>query len=581
MTNNYDKNMKKIKTLLKNTKNYINKIDQILHNEGILKPNRLKKIKLILNNINNDEFTINKIKKEALHKIKNILKDVIYITPISEMSQQLFMFYGSTILKNSLDQFYTPNTISLFIKSILNDGKTYLDPASGTGDLLIEFNGNVHLWEISTEAIEMANLNYEMVQKDMTILEKNSLKEKKIENKIESELYDYVVMNPPFGKKTVTEDKNILDNYILGKNKSKQELGILFIELGLYLLKENGILIAIVPGGYLGNNSNQYLRKFILQSSRILSIIKLPSATFSRSGTGVSTYLLILQKTKFKKEEEITKLNYEIHLKEINKIGYELNKKNTPIQYKKNSQGDYILENDRLIIDNDFQILTNEIKQFSNDNQIENILSENTDTQYESCNIQELLKDDNYVFETGRYMQKYKKVLDTLKKNKKNTCKIEDLCDTNANYSFKIDKNKYYKYIDISQVNTPFYNGKTLLGSKLPGRAKNKVKKNDIVISRLRGNISYTVIFEDDLIVTNGMCILRPKESKNETNLKIILANLKTDHFKIQHQSLTTGSIMESISDTDIYKILINKKIDKRKYNKIYRALTTLHELLT
>ena len=149
---------------------------------------------------------------------------------------------------------------------------------------------------------------------------------------------------------------------------------------------------------------------------------------------------MILQKTKFKKEEEITKLNYQIHLKEINKIGYELNKKNTPIQYKKNSQGDYILENDRLIIDNDFQILTNEIKQFSNDNQIENILSENTDTQYESCNVQELLKDDNYVFETGRYMQIYKNVLDTLKKNKKNTFKIEDLCDK-CNYSFKLIKN--------------------------------------------------------------------------------------------------------------------------------------------
>ena len=206
MTKNYDKNMKKIKTLLKNTKNYINKIDQILHNEGILKPKRLENIKLIINNIDNDEFTINKIKKDALHKIKNILKDVIYITPISEMSQQLFMFYGSTILKNSLDQFYTPNTISLFIKSILNDGKTYLDPASGTGDLLIEFNGNVHLWEISKEAIEMANLNYKMVQKDMTILEKNSLKEK-IENKIESELYDYVVMNPPFGKKLSQKTK--------------------------------------------------------------------------------------------------------------------------------------------------------------------------------------------------------------------------------------------------------------------------------------------------------------------------------------------------------------------------------------
>ena len=51
--------------------------------------------------------------------------------------------------------------------------------------------------------------------------------------------------------------------------------GILFIELGLKLLKEGGILIAVVPGGYLGNNSNAYFREYLIKNHHILSIIKL------------------------------------------------------------------------------------------------------------------------------------------------------------------------------------------------------------------------------------------------------------------------------------------------------------------
>jgi hypothetical protein len=121
------------------------------------------------------------------------------------------------------------------------------------------------------------------------------------------------------------------------------------------------------------------------------------------------------------------------------------------------------------------------------------------------------------------------------------------------------------------------YNGYNILGSKLPSRAKNKVKKNDIIISRLRGNISYSVILEDDIIVTNGMCILRPTNMKN---LLIILSNIKTDNFNTQHQSLTTGSIMETISDKDINNILITKDIKIDNYKKIYEAIFTLKELL-
>ena len=122
------------------------------------------------------------------------------------------MFYGSVITKFSLDQFYTPITISSFIKEIVINGKKFIDPAGGTGDLLIELNGNLNIWEISQDAIEMAKLNYDISNKVVNIKHTNSLLEDI------SEIYDYCIMNPPFGSKTIITDKKILNRYELGIN---------------------------------------------------------------------------------------------------------------------------------------------------------------------------------------------------------------------------------------------------------------------------------------------------------------------------------------------------------------------------
>jgi predicted RNA methylase len=555
----------KILSLIKETTNYINKIDQILHNDGINKLYRLDILKKILINIKNHNFILNDIPIESTNNIINIMNNVLFIIPISEISQQLFMFYGSIILKNTLDQFYTPITISSFINDIVYKDKKYIDPAGGTGDLLVELEGDINIWEISPEAIEMAKLNYDMRGKKVTILNTNSLTQD-----IPIDGYDYCMENPPFGTKTITTDKIILNKYELGINREKQEIGILFIELGIKLLKMGGIMFAIVPGGYLGNNNNKYFRDYLIENTRILSIIKLPSATFSRSGTGVSTYLIVLSKNIVKD------MNYNIHISEIDEIGYVLNKKNTPLKYKLNKDGSYMLIDNKLVIDNDFKDVSKQIKKFAFDNNIFGLINDNDNIEYDKCNISDILNDDNHIMETGRYIKKYKDAIGEIE-NKENATHIKNLCEKNINYSFIINKHYTYKYIDISQVNTPLYNGYNILGSKLPGRAKNKVKKNDIIISRLRGNVSYSVILEDDVIVTNGMCVLRPTNMKN---LLIILSNIKTDNFNVQHQSLTTGSIMETISDKDINNILITKDTNLDNYKKIYEAMFTLKKLL-
>ena len=135
-------------------------------------------------------------------------------------------------------------------------------------------------------------------------------------------------------------------------------------------------------------------------------------------------------------------------------------------------------------------------------------------------------------------------------------------------------------YLDIKEVSTPFYNGKKLYGYELPGRAAYNVKKHDILVSKLKGNISFTIVLNDEpnIICTNGFSVLRPKSHKD---MIIIFGNLFSTQFKIQHGALTTGSIMETISDDDIKNILISTDINKKKYEMIIDSLTVIKNELS
>ena len=125
----------------------------------------------------------------------------------------------------------------------------------------------------------------------------------------------------------------------------------------------------------------------------------------------------------------------------------------------------------------------------------------------------------------------------------------------------------------------PFYNVKELYGWNLPSRATYKVKKNDILVSRLEGNISYTIISEentDNIIVSNGLCIIRLKDINN---IEKIIECISSDYFKIQHFAYTSGSIMASISINDFSNIYISEKYDKIKNKKLIEFIHFYHNL--
>ncbi len=542
----------------------INQINQLFHNKGVKQEERFNTLIILL------EKNKNNIPDEKFNDITALINSLDYTN--CDLIQEIFMTIGSKYTKFNLDQFYTPLTISKFISRFMETGddKSAIDPAGGTGDLLLFYKGNKTVWDIDENALKLCKFNYDLNrQSNYNLVCKNSL-----ESYESSEsTYSYSVMNPPFGSNTVITDEKILNKFELGKGKKKQEIGILFLELGLKLLKENGILFIIVPSGYVGNGNKtcSEMRDLILKN-RLIATISLPENTFKRSGTGVNTYLLIIQK-----KTSPTKEPYNILISNLNNIGYNLTKKETPLKYKiVKETGETIFDDmGKPVLDNDLDDLYDTLCSFVNDNSILGIKTLNNASEYgyEYINKGNLTLN---ILDIKRYLQSYLDVLDTLKSS--GAVKLNSLCEI-ITAATKINKKKLYKYIDISEINSPLYGYKSLYGWELPSRAKYTLKKYDILVSKLEGTMSYCVILDDNdnYIATNGVSVIRPN---NLNTLYILISNIMSSNFRSQHNAYLTGSIMASLSDDDISEFLIdNKSIDVATTKKILETLETLQRL--
>ena len=144
-------------------------------------------------------------------------------------------------------------------------------------------------------------------------------------------------------------------------------------------------------------------------------------------------------------------------------------------------------------------------------------------------------------------------------------------------FVFRKNNDSTYKYLDIGSVQKCMYDYEVYTGATLPSRATRIVKTNDIIVSKLRGKLTFTVIMEDDLIVSSGFIVLRA--SSHENMLKLF-AMMFTEEFMIQHQSFQTGSIMESASDADILNFYVPANLETKKYEKVLEAMRTLKSAL-
>ena len=564
---------------------HIHHINQLLHNKGIKQEDRIG----ILTSL----FETRKKQSDGGTTTSAIVVDARFadimdaINAIDftnkEISQEIFMLFGSKLTRYKLDQFYTPLTISEFITGMMIAGKTAVDPAGGTGDLLVHYRGTTHIWDIDEHALELCRFNYELNMKsDYHITCKNSLLH--THTQADMSAFDYVTMNPPFGSSTVITDDSILQHYELGAGRKKQEIGILFLELGIKLLKPDGIMFAIVPAGYVGNSTKPCMDlRGLLLRHRVIASIELPKQSFKRSGTGVNTYILVIQK-KSNEDDDASPGDhaYPIFISSLTHIGYELSKADTPVKYKiVRETGELYMKDGQPVMENDLVDCANKLAQFASDHQIPNLLGHadtsvspaTSDDAYDSVLSSSL---QNLILDVKRYSRNYRTLISQLK-SAPGCVPISELAKLILKPT-KIEKNKQYKYIDIGEISTPLYGSKELYGWELPSRAKYSLQKYDILVSKLEGTVSYCVILDDspNYISTNGVSVIRPK---NTSALYILFANITKKDFIIQHNAFLTGSIMASLSDSDIGDILMDTRVDVELTKKMVDALAALTAL--
>jgi type I restriction enzyme M protein len=125
--------------------------------------------------------------------------------------------------------------------------------------------------------------------------------------------FDFIITNPPFGSYVKLTEQAYLKNYGLAKKElnwiEKRQKGIyqlgerdtqstevLFIEQCYNFLKPGGVLAIVIPDGVLTNSSSQYVRDWIEEHYRIISIVSLPQTAFAANGAGVKSSVMFLMK---------------------------------------------------------------------------------------------------------------------------------------------------------------------------------------------------------------------------------------------------------------------------------------------
>ena len=228
-----------------------------------------------------------------------------------------------------LGQYFTDRLLIKYlvqsIKPGLNqngDVPSLWDPASGTGGFLIEYihqlnelDGNIN-WSLNKNNIFANDINkntYTLLKQNLyyAFKEASGISIKLLDSLCNDDgglKYDNILANPPFGIKGLKYKDMSQQIKDLGINGTKGE--ILFLQLCMAKLNDNGKCCIVVPEGVLFNSTKMYkeTRKYLLENFNLKRIIKVGEGEFFKN-TGVKTSVLCFEKTGPTQEIEFIQVN--------------------------------------------------------------------------------------------------------------------------------------------------------------------------------------------------------------------------------------------------------------------------------
>lgn len=306
----------------------------------------------------------------------------------NNLYQLVFYRFASQFSKADNAQFVTPLQIIDFIVDIVNPkhNESIIDPTVGIADFLsvsyVKSNGtlddkNFYGLDIDEDMVKLATLNmllngdgnatievksdglgsintkFDDKGKLTQLIPRTEKKEHNYngnwDNRVDGvnlKKFDIVLTNPPFGEARSwipsDKEKEVAECYELWNryNQTKIDLGVIFLENAIRILKENGRMAIVLSNSIASIDSHREARKWLCENMRIVAIIDLPANIFAEAG--VAPTIIIAYKPNKEDLKNLKAKNYQVFSKEIKKVGYEVKTKNKvkcfETQYKLNPE---------------------------------------------------------------------------------------------------------------------------------------------------------------------------------------------------------------------------------------------------
>lgn len=259
-----------------------------------------------------------------LRQIINIIDEIDFTS--YEDSHAFGEIYESILRElqsaGSSGEFYTPRPVTDFMAKMIKPqiGETMADFACGTGGFLtswlkeLKANSAEDIEKIndSIYGIEKKQFPYILCITNMLlhdidvprIYHDNSLL-KDVLDYTESDRFNVILMNPPYGGSEKTEVKNHFPSDL-----ASSETADLFMSVIMYRLKKNGRAAVILPDGFLfgTDNAKVAIKKKLLSEFNLHTIIRMPHSVFAPY-TPITTNILFFDRTQPTSETWIYRLD--------------------------------------------------------------------------------------------------------------------------------------------------------------------------------------------------------------------------------------------------------------------------------
>ena len=171
------------------------------------------------------------------------------------------------------------------------------------------------------------------------------------------------------------------------------------------------------------------------------------------------------------------------------------------------------------------------------------------------------------------YQPKYEEIIKVIKGYKGGWGMLGDLVKL-RDKNYKPNEDQSYKYIELANIGsngeiTDHSEGK---GKDLPGRARRKVVRGDVIVSSIEGSLESISIIEKDYneaLCSNGFHVIYSKELNSET----LLILLKGIAGQLQLRKGCAGTILTAINKDGLKKI-ISPTLPSRLQTQIQQKVT-------